>query len=208
MSLTIFTKTFAAAEAQTIMQLGTYIRCLAGAANFDCEPIAPDGQSLGIFSGFQLGLAFRTPRPFDRVRILNGSTAQGIQIATSDDQIDDSRLVGTVAITGGIASKVYAPDLIDISNTFTVTSAVTTFGIGSLTNTQIGELMIQNLGLVDVFVGPFATVTAANGIKIPAAAATGTTQMGGMLVLQTSANIGGITSGGSSDVRVMRTRHT
>lgn len=101
-----------------------------------------------------------------------------------------------------------APNTYDMFGAFTVTNSETTFAMGSLTTTQVGELIIQNLGTVDVFVGPKGNVTTSNGIKIPAANGTGTTQMGGMLTLQAGFEIGAITSGGSADVRILRTKYT
>ncbi|MDX2143025.1 MAG: hypothetical protein SFV19_06700 [Rhodospirillaceae bacterium] len=103
-------------------------------------------------------------------------------------------------------AKGMAPEAIDLAGAFTVTSTKTTFGLGTLGTSQVGELIIQNLGLVDVFVGPEASLTAANGLKIPGAVATGTTHLGGLLVLQTGANVAAITSAGSAEVRIVRTK--
>lgn len=205
----IYRKTFAAGESANFDAVGNYFRCLASSAAFTCEVIAQDGSPEAVFDGFELGLQFRTEKSSVRVNVKNelrgvANAAQEIILAIHNGPIDDNRLVGTVNITGGILSKPLAADSYDLAGNFTATSAITTFGMGSLTTTQACELIIQNLGTVDVYVSPNPAMTTANSLLLSAAPAGAT--VGGSINVKSGVPWYARTASGTADLRIVRTR--
>lgn len=92
-----------------------------------------------------------------------GVTAQTIEVVTSTGEIVDNRL----SLVGGTL-PVYslAPDSYDFANTVATTTAIKTIGLGGLGSTQVGTLIIQNLGPDDVYISPNPALTSANAIKL------------------------------------------
>jgi len=196
-------------DAANFDAVGTFVRCLKSTYPFTLEVQGDGGIPLAVFDGFELGLQFEIPAQGKRFAVKNSTSAseataaQEIIIAIHDGRIDDNRLVGTVNITGGIASKTYAPDLINTAAAVTATTG----GVSCCTAaTQIGTLLIQNLGAVAVYVGPTASLTTANGIQLDPSPGGGVA--GGFIELQTAAAISVRTASSTSDVRVLRTQHS
>jgi hypothetical protein len=188
----------AAINGGSIGTSATHIRCTQGNAPFEVR--AYSGSELvfyasswqaGLSAGpmYDMGSGSRQIRYFDRVEVLNGSTAQTIELYIGDGEVLDNRLVGTVAITGGILSRPLGADTLDSAGVTTLAaSGAATDTIIKAATSQGVEILIQNLGAVPVVIAQ--SLTTIGGWTTIAGNATKT----GGLVLEpvpAGANVGG-----------------
>jgi len=176
----------------------THIRCTQGNAPFEVR--AYDGSELVFYaSSWQAGLSAgpmydmqsgaRNIRYFDRLEVLNGGTAQTIELYIGDGEVLDNRLVGTVNITGGILSRAIGADTLDSQGTTTLAaSGAGTDTLIKAATSQGVEILIQNLGAVPVLIAQ--TSATIGGWTTIAGNATKT---GGVLLepVPAGANVGG-----------------
>lgn len=157
-----FKRTLAAGEEITIDAIGGTFRCIAGDAIFF---VKPDGSGK---TELQAGIGFRSDQRATIWWILNGSTAQTIEFYIGDGDILDNRLVGNIAISGGLKSAANAA-----ANHAAVALVATVAKVIKAANSARSNIVVQNLGATEIYIGTSAAVTAANGVKIaPGASAT------------------------------------
>lgn len=205
----VFPFTLTAGQADQIQQRGRFVRCLTGAYAFDLTVVKSNGESLGIFAGFQAGLAVMLPDFFDQLRITNGSTAQTVELLVHDDRVDDNRLVGTVNITGGLDTKPLAPTLIDTWGRVQIASASATQILAA--GTKRGKVILQNCSANYIAIGYDSTVTytsTATGGLILAPSALGAGYPGGSVEIETNTTVyGRADTGATNDLRVFSAKH-
>lgn len=157
MNLNFFEYELAPGESHSITTTGRFIRGMAADAPYSIR--MGDGSP----TDFETGIAFESPRPFDRIEIINSHTAlQTIRIAVADGFVDDNRLVGQVDISGGIR----------LAGNKTATAGAVTVDTAAIliiaAATDRARCLIQNLGSSAIYLGPDSGVDVANGIQVPA----------------------------------------
>ena len=176
-----YSRALTAGQEITINAVGSAFRCTAGDAIFYVEP----GESSKV--EMQAGIGFAGPLSYQVWRIRNGITAQTIEFYIGDGQLLDNRLVGNIAITGGLKTAANAAG----NNAAVVIG--TSAAIIKAANDTRSNIVIQNLSSNDLYIGG-AAVTVANGIKVAA---------GSSATVTHAADIYGIASGAGSDVRYL-----
>ncbi len=158
--ISIKSNSYAANEAKVWAVNATMIRCLTGNASFRIEGFWKGEKRLD-FDGFQAGLSIdkiaseesgninvagtvaHEQVQIDQLIVTNGSTAQTIALIVGDGDVSDNRLVGTVAITGGLNTTALSGTVVtqgfatSISTVGSTMTAATTNGIG---------VLFQNIG--------------------------------------------------------------
>ncbi|MEW8411355.1 MAG: hypothetical protein AB2696_21185 [Candidatus Thiodiazotropha sp.] len=176
-----FDQTLAANEQKTVPCPGSAkIQVIVGSAIFWVQP---DGRGN---IPLELGLGQRIKGGFDRLRIVNGDTAQRIALKITDGDVTDNRLVGQVDITGGIRIGGYT------GGSFGAVTVDSTATLIKAANSARGKLTIQAPSSADIYIGLDNSVTVSNGIRIPA---------GGSVPVENTAAIYGIAATDGQDVR-------
>jgi hypothetical protein len=170
-----FTRTLTANETIRIDYPGSIIKCTSGSAIFEVRP--DNGNRVELQQG--LGVKF-TGDLVTQWQIINGATAQTITLYIATGEITDDRLLGAINVSANTSSN-YA----------NVTVAVTATVILAA-NTSRANLLIQNLGGANLYIGNDSSVTTANGIEIPP---------NGTITLTVDDDIYGISASGNLDVR-------
>lgn len=157
-----FKRTLTAGQEISVDAIGGTFRCIAGDAIFF---VKPDGSGK---TEMQAGIGFRSEEQAKIWWILNGPTAQTIEFYIGDGDILDNRLVGNIAISGGLKSA---------ANAAATHAAVALLaGVAKVikaANSGRSNIVVQNLGATAIYIGIDNGVSAANGIEVaPGASAT------------------------------------
>lgn len=163
---------------------GSYIRLLSASGPLK---VSADG---GNKFDFELGIGVRFPERF-RFLSIESATNQTVRLAVSDAGVDDSRLVGSVDITGGLDTKEVMPTNLTAAAVTVGTSAV----VVAAANVDRRSVLIVNNAANVIYVGP-AGVTTATGVPVAAG--------GGALTLNTTAAIYAIAGSAGNNVRVLQ----
>ena len=178
-----FTYTIAAGATVKIARQFKHIRGLSGTAPYQVR--FPNAAP----SAFETGLAYNAPQTIESVELINnGALSNTITVALADGPIDDNRLVGQIDISGGIRNAG------NRGASYGAVSVAATATLIRAENLNRGTILVQNNGAVDLYVANDTSVTAANGIKVPA---------GGSASVTLQTDIYGIAASGTLDVRYL-----
>ena len=86
-----YSQTLSANQRVRVHQVGSFIRCVAGAATFTVEPDQQNQVTM------QEGIGIRYEQNFNSIVLVNGSTAQTVTLYIGDGNLDDSRLYGNIS---------------------------------------------------------------------------------------------------------------
>lgn len=182
--MNVYTHTIPAGASVKIPTNARFIRGMASESNYR---LRLDG---GPLVEFGTGIAYESPETFTEVELFNDSAAaQTIKVAIAKGYVDDNRLVGQVDISGGIrtaANRTAAHGAVSVGVAAVLVVAE---------NTARGNILVQNLGAADVYLGTSAGVTTANGILVAAG--------GGVAVLTITADIYAISGSAGNDCRYL-----
>lgn len=145
----------AAGARRSIAVVGNTIRGMAGDAPYTIRlDDAPPTK-------LQTGVAYTLPGGFTNVEVHNTHAAtQTIELVVAQGDVQDSRLVGNVDISGGIRL------VSGVSASYGAVTVDTTAVLVAAANAQRSTLLIQNQGSANIAVGPDASVTTATGIVV------------------------------------------
>ncbi|NIB44727.1 hypothetical protein HBA55_34425 [Pseudomaricurvus alkylphenolicus] len=180
-----FTADVQAGETISIGAAGRYFRLLEGDGDITVTFETDNGN--GARTAWKVGLGGRVDQDFKRLMI-HSSITQRIVIAYSKHQIDDSRLTGSLSISGGLsikANKTVAHGAVSVTTTATLVRAE---------NLGRGRCLLQNLGGAACYVGSTSGVTASNGMKV---------LPGGTMEVSFDDTVYAITASGTADVRYL-----
>lgn len=218
----------AAIAAGSTQTLATHVRCTSGNGSFEIR-CYDDADLVFYSSTFQSGLSvgpiFDTREPgqrypdgfrrFNRVEIVNGSTAQTIELYMGDGEVTDNRLVGTVNITGGILSRPIGADTLDTSGVTTLAASGSGTGTAIKTATTQGvEILIQNLGTVPALITHAASISGWTTMATPVTGGTilepvpAGGNVGGSITLSGGIAVNGMGIGGACKVLWQATKFT
>lgn len=172
-----------AGQAVTVGATGRYFRVLEADADVSVTFEFANGRSYR--TPWLVGIGGSLPEKFTRL-IIESSTLQEVQIGYSDTPIDDSRLNGSIQITGGIRSA--SNRTATYGNHTAGTSAAQIVGV----NLSRGRSLIQNLGPGDLYLGTDSSVTTSSGLKV---------SVGGSAEITFESAIYGIATAAGTDVR-------
>ncbi len=158
-----FVRQLAAGEAINVSAVGSAFRCTAGSAVFYVEP----GQGSKV--QMQAGLGWSGRIQYSQWRIVNGDTPQAVEFYIGDGDIFDNRLVGDIAISGGLKRAGNAG-----SGYGKVLVGVAAKQIRPVVANR-STLLVQNHGAADIYVGDDNAITIGTGPRIKAGGSAGFT---------------------------------
>jgi hypothetical protein len=101
-------------------------------------------------------------------------------------------------------AKSTSPETYDFAAAVSVATACTTIGLGTVASSQVGTLIIQNMGTVDCYVSPKPTMTTSDSICLAGVAGSATT--GGSLEISSGCEWYARSASGTGNLRVLRTK--
>jgi len=161
---------------------GDYIRVLSAPSEFK---ISPDSTNESMI---EAGLGWKTSKPFKSV-VLSSATDQTISIMIGFGEIFDSRLAGKIDLNGAL-QMLQSGAITSTHGAVSITAAALLVPA----NVNRRSVLIQPLDGV-VWYGNTASVTAANGIKIPS---------GGSMSIENIQDVYLIADGAAVDVRYLQ----
>jgi len=154
-TVTSITLALKANEEYSFSSTVNFIYCRSGSSTFSLSADTANPVT------FEAGVGIESETDINNIRLTNGAIAQTIVLVFGKGKYVDNRLVGNLALSGGLRTQAATSSNMNLNATPTTTASQI-----YAANSGRGRLIIQNIGANDVYVGA-SGVTVGTGWKIP-----------------------------------------